>query len=243
MGLIRENKICDIHSHIVYGIDDGSIDLKMSIDMLRDAYKQGIKSVICTSHSGSNIEKYYKNLNMLKDKLKKKNIDINLYPGCEIYCCYDNIENIITQLDNKRIPSINNTKYVLIEFEPDILLSEIIYCCKEIIQHNYIPIIAHIERYQNLFILNYGIDILKNMECIFQVNIYSLQDERDTKIKENARYLLNKKYITFVGSDSHSMYHRPYMITNGIEYIYEKCTDVYADDILYKNAQFLLNIK
>ena len=70
-----------------------------------------------------------------------------------------------------------------------------------------------------------------------------MKDERDTKIKENARYLLNKKYITFVVSDSHSMYHRPYMITNGIKYIYEKCTDIYADDILYKNAQFLLNIK
>ena len=53
-----ERKMFDIHSHIVPAIDDGSINMNMSIEMLRAAYSQGARDIICTFHSGYHINKY-----------------------------------------------------------------------------------------------------------------------------------------------------------------------------------------
>jgi len=40
----------DIHSHILYGLDDGAKDLAGSIEMARQAVAEGITSVIATPH-------------------------------------------------------------------------------------------------------------------------------------------------------------------------------------------------
>ena len=40
----------DLHSHILYGIDDGSKDLDVSLDILRDAYKNGVTDILVTPH-------------------------------------------------------------------------------------------------------------------------------------------------------------------------------------------------
>ena len=40
----------DLHSHILYGIDDGSKDLSVSLDILRDAYNSGVTDILVTPH-------------------------------------------------------------------------------------------------------------------------------------------------------------------------------------------------
>ena len=40
----------DIHSHILYGLDDGAKDLGSSIEMAKQAVTEGITSVIATPH-------------------------------------------------------------------------------------------------------------------------------------------------------------------------------------------------
>ena len=73
-------KVYDIHSHVVPAIDDGASSLDMSIEILRLAYAQGARGIVCTSHSGYSIERYKKNLKMLQDRAKKENINLVSYP-------------------------------------------------------------------------------------------------------------------------------------------------------------------
>lgn len=42
--------ICDIHSHILPGIDDGSPDWETTLVMLKDAWKAGVREIIATPH-------------------------------------------------------------------------------------------------------------------------------------------------------------------------------------------------
>lgn len=236
-------KICDIHSHIVPAVDDGASNMNMSIEMLRMAYAQGTRDIICTSHSGSNIKKYYQNLNLLQKKMEMENIGINLYPGCEVYCNAHILKDIIEGLNRKTIPTINGTRYVLVEFDPYESVSVIIDCVKELFKHGYKPIIAHAERCLNLSTADKQISYLQKIGCLFQVNAYSLQDTTDMRIKTFARKLLKEKYITFIGSDSHRINHRTYMIKNGVDYVYKYCDVEYAKDICYRNANNILKIK
>ena len=41
----------DLHMHVVPHVDDGAIDMKMSLEMLKMAHEQGVRKVLCTSHS------------------------------------------------------------------------------------------------------------------------------------------------------------------------------------------------
>ena len=235
-------KIFDIHTHVVPSYDDGAINLSMAIEMLKIAHSQGARDIICTSHNGYGINRYYTNFTILQQELTKENIDINLYDGCEIYCSTYIVESILSEIDSGEIPTLNGTEYILVEFSPYTNLNEITYCVNKLSDAGYKIIIAHVERYFNLF--NNGYDWIYDFQKeghLFQVNAYSLQDTHDEQIKRIARRLLKLKAITFIGSDAHRTNHRNYNITNGIKYIYEHCDVEYADNICYKNASILLN--
>lgn len=235
-------KICDIHSHIVYAVDDGASSLNMSIEMLRMAARQGVSNIVCTSHSGCDTKKYLANLENLKKQVREEKIDINLYSGCEIYCSSYNIEDVISGLCNNKIPTINETKYILVEFSSYISPDEMMFCIKQLHERGYKTIIAHVERYYNLQNNMQYIQELSNMGCIFQINAYSLENERKSEIKDFARKLLIEKYVSFIGSDAHRTDHRTYAIKNGVDYIAKYCDEEYAKDVCYRNAERLLNI-
>lgn len=236
-------KVCDIHAHIIPGVDDGARDLNMSMDILRKAYEQGTRSIICTSHSGYRMKEYYYNFNALKNLAHKEHIEIKLYSGCEIYCDVDLISDIIYGLNKNVIPTMNGTKYVLVEFDPYTSAEEIIYCLKNLHNNGYKTIIAHIERYAVLYQKYEIVKLLKQIGCLFQVNAYSFKDTENIQSKIFARTLLKMEYITFIGSDTHRTDYRQYAITNGINYICQNCDAEYAKDICYRNAEKILNTK
>lgn len=236
-------KVYDIHSHIIPGVDDGATSFNMAMSLAYMAYLQGTKSIVCTSHDGYNTKTYFRNLKVLQEKINKENLGIKLYSGCEIYCDLDTIDQIVEGLNNKEIPTINNTNYVLVEFSPRVKVSEMVYCLKYLHEFGYQTIIAHVERYCVLHTSSQWINLLQKMGCLFQVNAYSFMNTDDEQTKEFARKLLKEKYISFIGSDAHGTHYRPYAIKNGIDYIYENCRVDYAKDICYRNAKNMLNMK
>lgn len=42
--------IVDIHSHIISGIDDGPKNIEMTLEMLKNAERDGTKEIIATPH-------------------------------------------------------------------------------------------------------------------------------------------------------------------------------------------------
>lgn len=237
-----KNKVFDIHSHIVPGVDDGSLNFDMSIDMIKKAYEQGVRSIVCTSHDICNVKKYKINFANLQKELKSENIGVNLYYGSEVYCDDYIVDEIIDNLKNGNTLTINGTKYVLVEFDPYETADVILECIKKISHAGYLPIIAHVERCFELSIDEKYIWLLQERGCLFQANAYSFVDESDQLIKSFAIKLLNEKRISFIGSDAHKTNHRPYMINNGIDYIHAHCDAEYANAICYKNAKNMFDL-
>lgn len=138
----------DMHSHILPGIDDGSYSIEESIEMIREAYEAGFSEIVSTSHF---IEESYNAtkkdreelIDMIYAKLEKENINIKIYNGAEAYIT-TNLNEFILKKD---LPTINGTKYLLMELPMTnqiLYLNDIIY---ELKSNGIVPIIAHPERY------------------------------------------------------------------------------------------------
>ena len=140
---------------------------------------------------------------LLKEAVKAEGLKIDLYLGQEIL--YTSRENILAMLDEGKLLTINDSKYVLIEFcfnhRPDDF-EDVVYRFN---LHKYHPIIAHIERYKWMTIED--LQMLRNFECSFQINANALIGKDGCKQKRLCKKYLKHGYVDFIASDMH--YFRP----------------------------------
>lgn len=195
----------DFHSHIIPNIDDGSTSMKDTINMINEARQAGFTEIISTSHY---IQKYYdldcfereKILDIIKKKVsEKKEINIKLYLGSEIYFTPE----IIELVKNKKASTINNTRYLLFELPMNtkpLFVKEMVY---ELMQNGYIPIIAHPERYSYVQENIRYIEELAGMGVLFQSNYGSIIGMYGNSAKKTLKKLLKNNLISFLGSDVH----------------------------------------
>ena len=195
----------DIHSHILFDVDDGSRALEESIELLKRMHELGFNNVILTPHyikgseySSENKEKKQK-LEQIKKALIDNKININIYLGNEIF-----INNEIYDLIKlEHIHTLNNTRYILVElpFHNQIVnLEDIMY---ELKIKCLIPIIAHPERY-SYFQNNYKeVDRLKEEGFLFQGNYASILGYYGKESQKLLKYMLKKQYIDYLGTDVH----------------------------------------
>lgn len=239
--------IVDCHSHFMPGIDDGSENMEMSLDMLRIAEKEGVTDLFLTSHGDyvcEIVEQYHDTFDKLKEDAAKRNISIQIYEGCEVFselstwdfeADNDDMKLIISALDEGLYPTYNHTKYALIEFYIGVVPADALYMVKRIQSGGYTPVIAHVERCPFLIRENFVEELVRE-GCLVQINAYSLQEEKYEAFRHAARYLLGKKLVHFLGSDAHKSTHRPPRMKSGVQYVWETCDEEYAKDVIYRNA-------
>ena len=245
MITVENHRVIDIHSHILFGIDDGADIIAESIEMLKIAEKQGVKNVFCTSHHWqAESSDYDLNFILLKEKAISEGIDVKLHKGMEILCEDDRyFPETLRDINNGTVKTLNGADYLLLEMSP-FMSAEEIYECVNIVfeQTGKNAVLAHIERYKVLDGEDKIIAQLKELGCLFQINAYSLVKENHDGIRSFARKLLAEKLVDFIGSDAHRIDHRPPELTSGVEYIYEICDKDYADAICFRNAErFIIN--
>ena len=196
----------DIHNHALYSIDDGSSSIEESINIIKKLHELGFNKIVLTPHyipgseyNKDNLDKVDKILE-IKNELKNNNIPVLIYPGNEIF-----INNEIEQnIDNKVINTINNSKYLLIEFSLYNILNNIEDILYELTIKGYKIIIAHPERY-TYYQDNYKLidNLLENNNIYLQCNYNSIIGKYGNKAKKLMKYLLKNNLVTFLGTDCH----------------------------------------
>ena len=237
----------DVHMHIVPGVDDGSWDMDMSILLLKMAWLEGVEKIIATPHSSAFSSKKHfvrEAFEELKQEAKRQHIPIELYLGCEIKCREEQMDSILEDIQTKKFPTLNETNYVLIEFDKLIEPNEVIICVKRLLENGWIPILAHVERYSELFMDFSVMEQLQELGCLFQVNVYMYNkyEEDDTGRKEHAYKMLEKQMVSFLGTDCHRTFHRPPSVQVELEHLYETYDNAYLDTIVFQNAERLLKL-
>lgn len=117
--------------------------------MLDAAYKDGTRGVILTPHykfddKRYRIDKVRAAFDEFYDECCDRYPNMNLLLGCE---AYGEIE-LPQKLDDGKVLTMADTRYVLVEYRPSIEFSHIERNLNDLIRYGYRPIIAHVERYQ-----------------------------------------------------------------------------------------------
>ncbi len=192
----------DIHSHILYGIDDGSKSKEESIELLKQLEKDNITEIILTPHY---IENTKFNATVMKKKKLIKELEgctkIKLYIGNEVYFS----DNTLKLLKSKKISTLNNSRYLLIELPMFNKLKDIEEMVFDLMINNIVPIIAHPERYSYVQSNIKYLESLKKMGVLFQANYGSLIGQYGRKCQSTVKKLLKNNYITFMGTDIHHL--------------------------------------
>ena len=235
-------RMTDIHMHIIPGVDDGSFTVEMSETMLMMSWIQGVRTVFSTPHSSaflSDPDLVWEQYRLLKERTERLPFSMRLYAGCEVRFEPRDLDEILTHLRTGRIPSMNHTRYVLTEFSTRVLRQEALGMISEIRKEGWIPILAHTERYPDLFAED-TLDRILDMGCYLQINAYSLSDDPEGETAGRAGRLLSEKKVSFFGSDAHRLNHRPPDVEKGLKYLYEHCEAGYADAVAFGNALEML---
>ena len=207
----------DIHSHIISGIDDGSKNTEMTIKMLEMAEESGTTDIVATPHfMRGRFEVTYKEVidevENLKKLAKENSININIYSGQEVYYS----RNILEYYNQRMIGTINNTRYMLIEFPMlEFNIEEAINTLYELQIRGIVPIIAHPERYKQFIKNPSQINLLIKEGMLFQVNAGSINGDFGRDVKKTSKILFIYIYIhpiilSFFLSFALKLYHKNY---------------------------------
>ena len=199
------NSYIDIHSHILYGIDDGSRSLEESINIIKNMKNIGFNDIVITPHyiegTSYNCNNFGKKIlfNYLKEKVSEAGIDINLYLGNEIFV-FDKIKEF---LENGEIFALNDSKYLLIETPMQQEVANLDEYLFKLISHGYKVILAHPERYSYFQDDPSKIKKYIDMGVLFQSNYASITGRYGNHAMKTLKYFLKNNYITFLASDVH----------------------------------------
>ncbi|MDP3385702.1 MAG: CpsB/CapC family capsule biosynthesis tyrosine phosphatase [Eubacteriales bacterium] len=232
----------DLHCHILPQVDDGSESLEESMKMIDIAYNDGIRQIVATPHRNHPLDFKYKGsteeaFGLLSSEVKRQYPDMQLYPGAELFITKD----FIDVLNRKPYDfTINNSRYVLIEFDVSASFSSMQEAIHELIVRGFIPILAHVEYYEALFENLQRIQSLKDEGIAIQVTSSNLTGKNGKKIQTFVKSLISKGLVDFVSSDAHKSTFRRPLLKDAFDLTVGCVGEDEAQRIFYKNQQAVI---
>jgi len=231
----------DIHSHLIFGVDDGSSCLEESIRMIEAAEKHNIGTIIATPHFQNGIfnnDGVLGKFELLVNKAADYHIDIRL--GNEVFADGE-LLNIIKA---KRNINFGNSQYLLIELPYSASFEDISKLIYNITAANIKVIIAHPERNRKIM-KNFHefVNLIREAKCQVQLDAGSITGIYGAFIKEVARQLLKIKAVDYMASNAHCAGDYMTVFPEAVQKIYQLCDEEYAMKLLESNAHEIISVE
>lgn len=232
----------DIHSHIIYGVDDGSKDIEESIAMLKMLVNQGFSAVVATPHYSRRyrndepkklIDKAYALQQAVREEIGP---DFQIYLGQEIFYSDD----VVDLLDEGKLLTYVGGNHLLIEFHPSTPYSTITNAVKRLFMKGYRPVIAHIERYEALR-TDGRVEDLIEMGALTQMNYGEVGAHWYNQDTRWCRRILKEQKVNFLATDMHNIGDRKPDTQAAIHWMEKSLDNNYIEAICSGNAKKLLN--
>ena len=233
----------DIHSHVLFEIDDGAEELKTSLLLCLDSYRNGCDDLVLTPHFfeydniSDFVEERNEKIEILRNALSEKNIPLRVHPGAELFLSDD-----IFEAENLDELTINGSRYMLCEM-PLIPFDTrfITRWFDNLIDRGYIPVLAHPERYYEVHNDYKILEDLIDRGVLFQVNLDSLIGLNGLQPQVLAMDLVEQGFAQFIASDAHDTKYRHTRLIEKLNELPDEITEEMVEQCLIVNPQKVLN--
>ncbi len=206
----------DLHCHMLPSIDDGATDLETALAMARLAVADGIRTVACTPHIYPGL---YENtapgilaaVEAFREQLALAGLSLDLGYGADTHLVPDLLEG----LRNGRIPTLNGTRYLLLEPPHHVAPPRLEESCFALLAAGYLPIITHPERLTWIVDHYPRFQELARRGVWMQITAGSLTGRFGPDARYYAERMLDEGLVHILATDSHSPKHRPPALAEG----------------------------
>lgn len=227
----------DLHSHILPELDDGSQSLQESLVMARMAVDSGITAMVATPHCiDDRTQEVYDTWVLLTQAIRENQIPLKLCLGMEIFGTTDTVR----LLKEKRLFTLNGSRYPLVEFSFQSNGEEETYILKSLRKAGYRPVIAHPERYAYLQRNPKLANLWHRMGCLMQVNRGSLLGRFGRSAQSMGVELVERGFATVVATDAHSPEIRTPWMRDIREVLAKEVSPQCAKTLLLENPRKIL---
>ncbi|MDP1417443.1 CpsB/CapC family capsule biosynthesis tyrosine phosphatase [Peribacillus simplex] len=231
----------DIHCHILPGVDDGSVDMKESMNMARKAIEAGITHIFATPH---HLNEKYVNVKSdiidravrLNESFQLENIPLTIHLGQEVRIHRD----IFSSLEKEEILTLDdNGTYLLLELPSGRVPTytrEVIY---ELLLKGITPIIVHPERNKELIENHKLLFELVEEGALTQLTSGSIIGNFGKSIQSFSKKIIEHNLAHFIATDAHNIGSRGFTL----QHAYETITKAYGIQRTFyfkENAERLL---
>lgn len=192
----------DWHCHILPGVDDGSPSWEVSLSLIREMKKAGMKGACCTPHimnrfpnkAGALRERFAE----LAERAAAEGFELRLAAE---YMIDDTFE---TTLQQEELLPWGTARHLLVEL-PQYMLPPGWMDSLSLVQRlGYTPVLAHPERYGRVLDME-DLEYIASQGVLFQGSIGALSGYYGRQVMAIARGLLKRGLYHCWGTDAHSL--------------------------------------
>ncbi len=194
----------DIHSHILPGVDDGSPDAATSANYIGRLQALGLSQFYATPHIFSEV--YPNNAAIISNALKQ--LTPALPPGTIVQTAAEYMVDDVfaATWSNSNLLTLPNN-HLLIEMSYIAETPQIDQYIFNLQVKGYKIVLAHPERYLYYHQRPERYQRLKELGCLFQMNLLSPTGYYNVQVQKAAKQLLKRGMVDLVGTDLHHRKH------------------------------------
>lgn len=212
----------DVHSHMLFGTDDGAKTEDEMYAMLDAAYAGGTRTLCLTPHYqptyyGHNAGRSQRAFDLLSAYAARKYPDMTLSLANELGYYTD-----CTRAVERGECRLIGGRYLLLDFLPNVSAFTIRYAMDELLAEGHRVILAHIERYEALRGEEDQLADWERRGALFQVNATAFARKMSFFARRRIKKLMKRALIHMVASDAHDLFLRPPSLAETEEIITER---------------------
>ncbi|MGN1020628.1 MAG: CpsB/CapC family capsule biosynthesis tyrosine phosphatase [Aristaeellaceae bacterium] len=234
-------RLRDIHHHLLYGLDDGPADAQTMEAMIDLAVRDGAEAVIATTHASPGVEafalaKYRERLEEARAYCRRRQYTLRILEGAEVLYSPSAADELL----RGRIPTLNGTAYVLVEWPCDAAADGIAQGLRCLNNEGLIPVLAHAERL-TAYWRRPGelIRLREQLDIRVQLNAHALLRPDILRGAGLVRHLMKAGAVDYVASDAHNVAERRTRLSEACERIARDWGVRRAEELLRDNQRGL----
>lgn len=209
----------DLHSHLLYGIDDGATDVQDAIELARTAVADGIEAMVLTPHVHpgrySNTQSsLVSRFEEFRQALQAHDVPLKVKLGGEVRLGVESLE-LLLEDEIPFLGTVDGYRVMLLEFPHQMVPVGSERFIEKLLQFKIRPLIAHPERNKAIMAQPEKLAWYVNSGCWLQLTAGSIAGRFGEPAHETAVKILENEWAHVIATDAHNLQHRPPQLAEG----------------------------